>query len=118
MTIYIDDINTAQKTIYVRVDETLTAQDIVDYFTNVDEALDDNAGFTEHIDFTATVNFNAQYGTHTDFTSVARKIYETAKYTKVICIVKNDQQFGSVRMYASLFRLTNILEIKRLKSTD
>ena len=115
MTIYIDDINTAEKTIYARVDETLSAQDIVDYFSDVDEALNEGAGFTEHIDFTATVNFNAQYGAHTDFTSVARKIYEQEKYTKVICVVKNDQQFGSVRMYASLFRLTNIIEIKRIK---
>ena len=115
MTIYIDDINTAQKTIYARVDETLDAQDIVEYFTDVNEALSENAGFTEHIDFTATVNFNAEYSTHTDFVSIARQVYETGKYTKVICIVKNDQQFGSVRMYATLFRLTNIIEIKRIK---
>lgn len=115
MTIYIDDINTAEKTIYARVDETLTAQDIVDYFTHVDEALASNAGFTEHIDFTATLNFNAEYDSHTDFTSVARKVYENQKYVKVVCVVKNDQQFGNVRMYATLFRLTNLIEIKRLK---
>ena len=113
MTIYIDDINQEQKTIFARVDETLTAQDIVEYFTAVDQALDEGAGFTEHIDFTATLNFNAQYGSHTDFADIARKVYEQDKYVKVVCIVQNDQQFGSVRMYASLFRLTDIIDIKR-----
>ncbi len=113
MTIYIDDINEAQKTIFARVDETLTAQDIADYFSAVDEALKEDAEFTEHIDFTSTVNFNAQYSSRKDYIDIARKVYEQKKYTKVICVVQNDQQFGNIRMFASLFRLTEIIEIKR-----
>ena len=115
MTIYIDNINRDEKILYARVDDTLTSQDIVDYFSAVDEALESDAQFTEHIDFTATENFDAGYDDHSNFQAIARKVYELNKYTRVICVVKNDQQHGSVRMYASLFRLTDFLEIQRVE---
>ena len=115
MTIYIEQIDKKQKTIFARVDHSLTAQDIVDYFTAVDKALEPGAGYTEHIDFTETTDFSAEYGSHTHFDKIARKVYESEKYTNVVCIVKTDHQFGSIRMYASLFRLTDIIQIKRVQ---
>jgi hypothetical protein len=114
MTIIIDKIDEQNKTLYATVDDTLTSNDIVDYFKAVDEALPHNAGFTEHIDFTKTQVFAASYNDRTHFESIARKVYEEKKYTRVICVVKTDEQFGSVRMYASLFHLTDILDIRRL----
>lgn len=113
MAIVIEKIDQSDKTLFAKVGNTLTSSDIVDYFRAVDDNLPAGAGFTEWIDFTDTEHFAASYDDRAQFESYARKVYEESKYTRVVCVVRTDEQFGSVRMYASLFRLTDILEIKR-----